>query len=48
MTGAAVPFVLAGYVIAVALLVTGIRRSEWANAMAGILIIVCLTSALQA
>jgi hypothetical protein len=48
MTGAAVPFVLLAYLIAAALLATGIRNHEWANAMAGSCIIGCLTTAILA
>jgi hypothetical protein len=48
MTGAAIPFVLATYLLAAALLVTGVRRGEWANTMAGIIVVVALTTALTA
>lgn len=48
MTGAAIPFVLIGFLVGAALLITGIRRGEWANVMAGIITLVCLTASLTA
>lgn len=48
MTGAALPFVLTGYILAAALILTGVRRGEWANAVAGIVVFACLTAALTA
>jgi len=48
MNIAAIPFLFSGFVLGAALLVSGIRLGEWATALAGIIVIACLTAALVA
>lgn len=48
MTGAAIPFVLTAYVLGGFMLTLGIARAEWANFLAGIIVLVSLTAALTA
>lgn len=48
MTGAAVPFVLTAYALAGFMITLGVARAEWANLLAGIIVLVSLTAALTA
>lgn len=48
MTGAAIPFVVSGYVLGLSLIVFGMREREWASTLAGFIVLACLTAALMA